>query len=146
MYFTSLPKWLPFAHTKRKNKAITLMKNFVAKMVSKRITQPDANDLLQVLINTHSGDFQEICNDAMSLLIAGHETSGAALSWTLALLCKHPVYLEICEREAVTISDTEKNHPTSMRLYTNLYAFSHLVILYFYGKLLVILIFRNLSK
>ena len=86
----TLPDWLPLTIKQEKKQAISFMRKFVADLVQLRLQAPEGDDLLQVLIKTHEGDFQEICDDAMSLLIAGHETSGASLSWIFALLADHP--------------------------------------------------------
>ena len=37
---------------------------------------------------------QEICDQLVTLLVAGHETTATALAWTLELLVHHPEALE----------------------------------------------------
>ncbi|MCY7423176.1 MAG: cytochrome P450 [Chitinophagaceae bacterium] len=54
------------------------------------------DDMLQIFFDAryeHSDegmDDDEILSESMQLLVAGHETSSNALSWTLYLLCRHP--------------------------------------------------------
>lgn len=95
----TLPDALPLAGKRKKKAAMAFMRDLVRDLVATRMHAPAGEDLLQVLIETHAGDEQEIRDDAMSLLIAGHETSGAALTWIFALLADHPNELERCQQE-----------------------------------------------
>jgi len=90
-----------------KKAAMSFMRMLVRELVDKRMKGPEGDDLLQVLIETHAGDKIEICDDAMSLLIAGHETSGAALSWIFALLADHPNHLQRCQGEIQNKNDVQ---------------------------------------
>ena len=101
----TLPDFLPLPKKRAKKAAMTFMRDLVQDLVEVRLNGPAGEDLLQVLIETHAGDKQEICDDAMSLLIAGHETSGAALSWMFALLADHPTALYQCQREVAETTD-----------------------------------------
>lgn len=101
----TLPDYLPLPGKRTKKAAMTFMRNLIRDLVEQRLKGPAGDDLLQVLIETHAGDKQEICDDAMSLLIAGHETSGAALSWIFALLADHPTALSRCQIEVAQTYD-----------------------------------------
>lgn len=101
----TLPDYLPLPGKRAKKAAMTFMRDLVRELVEKRLKGSEGDDLLQVLIETHAGDKQEICDDAMSLLIAGHETSGAALSWIFALLADHPEALSRCQNEVAHTDD-----------------------------------------
>lgn len=100
-----LPDFVPLPGKRAKKAAMAFMRNLVRDLVEERLSGPAGDDLLQVLIETHAGDKQEICDDAMSLLIAGHETSGAALSWIFALLADHPTALQCCQGEVAETTD-----------------------------------------
>lgn len=103
-----LPDFLPLKSKQRKKAAMAFMRDLVRDLVEQRLKGPVGDDLLQVLIETHEGDKKEICDDAMSLLIAGHETSGAALSWIFALLADNPTALQKCQVELESESETAK--------------------------------------
>lgn len=103
----TLPDYCPLPGKRRKKAAMAFMRDLVRDLVEDRFTGPVGDDLLQVLIETHAGDKQEICDDAMSLLIAGHETSGAALSWIFALLADHPSALAQCQSEVARMDDIQ---------------------------------------
>lgn len=90
-----LPDWLPLPAKRRKLRAMAVMDRLVVGLVERGLTRgpEDRGDLLSMLIDQHRRDARAIRNDAMSLLIAGHETSGALLSWTFAVLTDEPEWL-----------------------------------------------------
>eukprot|EP00899_Mesostigma_viride_P018511 jgi/Mesvir1/26661/Mv20448-RA.3 len=49
-------------------------------------------------------------DDLLSLLVAGHETTGSALTWTAYLLAKHPDKLKKAQEEAMRV--VKGSHPT----------------------------------
>jgi len=95
-----VPDFLPLKAKRDKRWAMTIMDNMVTGLVNDRLEdlkqggQTDRGDLLSMLIEHHDGDAVAIRNDSMSLLIAGHETSGALLSWVFAMLAQHPAILD----------------------------------------------------
>ena len=63
--------------------------------IRRRREEKPGNDLLQILLDARYGDGTSmsdelIVSESMQLLVAGHETSSNALSWTLYLLSTHP--------------------------------------------------------
>ena len=104
----TLPDYFPLPGKRSKKAAMSFMRDLVRDLVEERLEEAEGDDLLQVLIETHAGDKQEICDDAMSLLIAGHETSGAALSWIFALLADHPKALSRCQSEVAQTGDVQE--------------------------------------
>lgn len=104
----TLPDYLPLPGKREKKAAMAFMRDLVRGLVEDRLKGHAGDDLLQVLIETHVGDKQEICDDAMSLLIAGHETSGAALSWIFALLADHPAALSKCQNEVARTNEVHE--------------------------------------
>ncbi|MBM1556841.1 cytochrome P450 [Sulfitobacter mediterraneus] len=98
----SMPDWLPLHGKYRKKWAMRIMDDLVRALVHERMhrgTQGDQADLLASLIQQHEGHFEQIRNDVMSLLIAGHETSGALLSWLFACLAQNPDWLAKLRQE-----------------------------------------------
>jgi cytochrome P450 len=93
------------------------------------------NDLLDMLLEARYEDTgepmteEQIIDEILILIIAGHETTANALSWTLYLLAKHPE--EFKKLKAATkglgLKDTTMNNPLSsvikesMRLYPPAY-------------------------
>ncbi len=89
-----LPDWLPLPSKARKRRAMALMDGVVGDLVRRRIVDEpgDRGDLLSMLVEQHGGEHTPVRDDAMSLLIAGHETSGALLSWLFLALVRYPAW------------------------------------------------------
>ena len=71
-------------------------------IAARRQSGEDRGDLLSVLLRTQDQDDggfmtdQQVRDEAMTLFLAGHETTANALSWTLYLLAQHPeVYAHV---------------------------------------------------
>lgn len=100
-----LPDQLPLPSKRRKVWAMDLMDRTVTGLVHRRLDDlarggtRDRGDLLSMLVEQHDGDATAIRNDSMSLLIAGHETSGALLSWLFACLAHDQTELKIVQTE-----------------------------------------------
>lgn len=96
-----LPDWLPLRVVRRKRWAVATMKALVGGIVEARMAGPadDRGDLLSILIAEAGGTFADVRDEVMTLLIAGHETSGALLSWISDLLAHHPTELAAVQAE-----------------------------------------------
>ncbi len=102
----TLPDWLPTSQKADKRWAIKVMDDLVRGLVHDRMARgADGNqsDLLATLITEHNGVAEDIQNDVMSLLIAGHETSGALLSWVFTCLSNAPDWLAQVQHELATV-------------------------------------------
>lgn len=74
----------------------------VQRIVTARRAAPphtEPRDLLDLLLGSGLDD-GEIRDEVMTLLLAGHETTAAALAWALVLLSRHPEARERLEDEA----------------------------------------------
>ncbi len=95
-----LPDWLPLPAKREKRWAVGVLDRLVTGIVEARLRDDDIqasnrNDLLSILVEHHQRDAKAIRDDSVSLLIAGHETSGALFCWIFSLLCQHPVELDL---------------------------------------------------
>jgi cytochrome P450 len=95
------PDFVPLPSKRRKREIISSMRTAIRDIVTARLAgnKEDQGDLLSMLIEHHSGNQQAIEEDSMSLLIAGHETSGATLTWLFILLAQHPEILARVQQE-----------------------------------------------
>lgn len=105
----NIPRWLPLPIARRKHDAMKVMDEFVTGLVSRALAHPSSENahLISSLIEHHEGRAQAIRDDAMSLLIAGHETSGALLSWAFTMLAAFPAWLERAIEEVDTVLGAE---------------------------------------
>ena len=89
---------LPLPHTRRFNRARARLDDVVYRMIDeRRASGEDRGDLLSMLMLARDveGDGsamtdEQIRDEAMTILLAGHETTANALAWTWDLLGRHP--------------------------------------------------------
>jgi cytochrome P450 len=104
----SIPDWLPLPAKRRKRWAMGVMDRLVVGLVERALLRDgnDGGDLVSMLIEHHDRNALAIRNDAMSLLIAGHETSGALLSWIFACLSQNRDWLDRITDELKQVLDS----------------------------------------
>jgi cytochrome P450 len=112
----TLPDWLPLAGKRRKRWAMDVMDRLVTQLVRARLgnAATDRGDLLSILIEEHRADERAIRDDAMSLLIAGHETSGALLSWVFFCLVRNPQWRDRLVAENRDQLGAQPPHPGNL--------------------------------
>jgi hypothetical protein len=88
--------------------------------IARRRLEPgveDRQDVLSLLLTARDEDGQpltdrELRDELMTLLLAGHETTATALSWTFELLHRSPRALARAREEAVETGPTHPDGPT----------------------------------
>jgi cytochrome P450 len=91
-----VPQWLPTPTNIRKERAIRLIENVLYRIIAeKRASGRDAGDLLSMLLAAQDEDGsrmtdQQLRDEAITLFLAGHETTANTLSWTWWLLAQNP--------------------------------------------------------
>lgn len=83
-----MPRFVPTRHNRRKAETVSVMNRMVDRIVSPRLQGEfvDRGDLLSMLIEQCGADRQAVHDEVLTLLIAGHETSSAGMSWCAMLL------------------------------------------------------------
>jgi len=91
----SLPDWLPYPGRRRAYRARDFLRQDLLRIVAARRAAPSTHgDLLDSLLAARDPETgrsmsdQEAVNNLLTFIIAGHETTAVALSWTLWLLAK----------------------------------------------------------
>jgi cytochrome P450 len=103
---------LPTAANRRTKAALATLDDVVGLLITRRRIVSEADrpvDLLSMLLS--AGDYgngeamsdQQIRDEMMTFLIAGHETSANALSWTWYLLALHPLVARRLRDELSTV-------------------------------------------
>ena len=92
-----LPDWVPTPANLRTRRAIRRLDEVVYRMIAaRRRSAEDRGDLLSILLHAQDADdgsrmtARQVRDEVMTLLLAGHETTAVALSWTWYLLSEHP--------------------------------------------------------
>ncbi len=84
--------------------AIATIRDMVSQIVAYRRTRPAvANDFLALLLASGELSDRQVRDQIITLLLAGHETTAKAMSWTLYLLSQHPAVEERVCAEIATV-------------------------------------------
>jgi len=86
---------LPLASTRRARSAAADLDDVVHRLIRGHRASGDTGDLLSLLLaaRDHDGtamDDRQVRDEVMTLMLAGHETTAMALTWTWLLLAGHP--------------------------------------------------------
>lgn len=91
------PSWLPTRTTRTFRHALKSLHSIMGELYDRRIQSPDKyDDMLKVLIDARDEatgtplSRKDVLNEALSMLIAGHETTANTITWAFYLLSKHP--------------------------------------------------------
>ncbi|OAI40652.1 hypothetical protein AYO40_04600 [Planctomycetaceae bacterium SCGC AG-212-D15] len=94
----TLPSWLPLPSIRRKRAAMAYLDTTIRRIIAeRRASGEDKGDLLSMLLHAvdEEGDGrgmsdEEARDQAMTLFLAGHDTTAGTLSWLWCLLAEHP--------------------------------------------------------
>lgn len=92
----TLPEWLPTKGNFDFQAARKELDKIVWRLIEEHKSAKNQNDLLAMLINARDEETgkgmseEQLRDEVITLLIAGHDTVGAALSWTFLLLAQNP--------------------------------------------------------
>jgi cytochrome P450 len=93
------PLWVPTPRNRRLLAGLNTLNTVVYAIIEERRKQPvdtNAADLLWMLLSARDEETgegmsdQQLRDEVLTLLLAGHETTAAALAWTWYLLSQHP--------------------------------------------------------
>jgi cytochrome P450 len=91
------PLWIPTAHHRQFNRGLRSLEGIIHRLIDERRTVPHAStdDILSLLLAARNVDGKplhddEIRDQLMTFLLAGHETTANALTWTWLLLAQSP--------------------------------------------------------
>jgi cytochrome P450 len=93
----AVPLWLPTPGNLRLRRAVRRLDTIIFGFIRQRRQHPqDKGDLLSLLLEARDADDgtrmtdRQVRDEAMTLFLAGHETTALVLSWTWYLLAMHP--------------------------------------------------------
>lgn len=136
-YLVDPPPWLPTPGNLRFRRARRAVDRVVYRILAQRRKEEgEPRDLIARLLRERDEETgegmsdEQLRNETLTLLLAGHETTANALAWTFHLLACHPEIQERLRDEAVAsdLSDlsglafTERVLRESMRLYPPIWA------------------------
>jgi len=92
----TVPDFVPSFHNSRLRRAVESINDIVYDLIDdRRANDGDREDLLAMLLDARTDDGErmddeQIRDELVTFLLAGHETTAAALTWTWYLLGQHP--------------------------------------------------------
>jgi cytochrome P450 len=121
----TLPRWLPARRVRRKWAAVDLLDTTVREIIRERRASAngDRGDLLSMLLEAvdkeHGGGRmtdEQVRDETITLLLAGHDTSAAGLTWLWHNLARHPEVLERATAEVDALGERQPSAADSKRL------------------------------
>jgi cytochrome P450 len=105
-----LPRWLPIPGRGRLDQARRMFNERVTALIAERRRHPDeGDDVLRLLVGATDElgamSDEQLLDEAITFYIAGYETTGTALAWTLWLLASHPRIRDELQAELDSGSD-----------------------------------------
>lgn len=102
-----IPAIFPTVEDRVYRREIRNLNHMVEEIIEvRRNSREDQDDLLARLIQATEGDLgmadQQLRDEVITLILAGHETTANALSWTWYLLSKHPSVMQSLSAELST--------------------------------------------
>ncbi len=90
-WYQLLPAWSPTPGNRRFRQALANLEGIVDRIIAERQTDPDGDDVLSRLLAADDAmSAQRLHDEVMTFLVAGHETTAQALTFTCFLLATHP--------------------------------------------------------
>lgn len=94
--FQMLPEWVPLPRNLRNKRGVRQLDAIINGIISqRRASNEDTGDLLSMLLLAQDEDGSQMTDrqlrdEVVTLVLAGHETTANALTWTLYLLSQYP--------------------------------------------------------
>lgn len=107
---TPISEKLPTHKNRKFNEAVAFLQGVVTRIIEERRREPrQSNDLLSILMDARDADTNEVMTDqqlrdeVMTLMLAGHDTTATMVAWALLMLSQHPMFLEGLRDEVDTL-------------------------------------------
>ncbi len=90
-----LPFRFPSRPKRQVEKELNDLDRYLGRLIDQRSSEPPRDDFLGLLLSGAKGHHpplnrQALLDEAVTMLLAGHETTASALVWSLYLLARHP--------------------------------------------------------
>lgn len=91
-----LPEWLPTRNNRRIRRSVAELDSVIMPLIeARRRSGEDTGDLLSMLMlaqdeGGHGMSDKQVRDEAVTIVLAGHETTANALTWAWVLLAQHP--------------------------------------------------------
>lgn len=104
-----IPDWLPTPNTRRLTSSLQAIDAAVNELVQSHRDDGDTTSVLAMLLQARADGVisdAQVRDEIVTLIVAGHETVAATLTWTWLLLAAHPMVMQAV-REEVDVRPAE---------------------------------------
>lgn len=104
-----VPRWLPIRQNRQYREAMETIEGVVNALIDRRSRENPGRDFLGMLLGARNDSGapmlsrEEVRDEVVTLLIAGHETVASSLTWSWYLLAQHPAARKKLQAEAQTL-------------------------------------------
>lgn len=103
-----VPEWVPGAHRRRAKQLTAELDALLLELVRRRAQRPLGDDLLSRLLEARDEhgrgmDERQLRDEAITVFLAGHETTALTLTYALWLLAEHPEEQERVRAEVLAL-------------------------------------------
>ena len=112
-----VPRSWPTPGNRRLTSALTVLDRAVDDVVAQRRGRPPGDDVLWALVaalDEGLASQREVRDEIVTLIVAGHETVAATLTWTWALLATHPVAERGLHAEVDEVAEADLGTPETV--------------------------------
>jgi len=104
---------VPIPSNRRNNRAVARLDRLIYGFIEQNKREGGGDDLLTMLMDVRDEDgsrmsTKQIRDEAVTIFLAGHETTAITLSWTFYLLSQNPDAEEKAAREVATVIGDRK--------------------------------------
>jgi cytochrome P450 len=103
--------WLPVIYPPGARASLKRLKHLVRELTARRRHEGgDRGDLLSMLLAARDEDGQalsdaDVCDEALTLLMAGHDTTASTMTWALYLLAQNPQLQAAVSEQVLAVTD-----------------------------------------
>jgi cytochrome P450 len=111
------PEWLPTRGNVRLRRSLRALDAAVDRLVAERRLRPDGSDVLGLLLRAQDDGVvtaAQVRNEVVTLIVAGHETVAATMTWTWLLLAENPEPLAEVRREVRAVCGADRARPLDL--------------------------------
>ena len=111
------PEWLPTRGNVRLRRSLRALDAAVDQLVAERRLRPEGSDVLGLLLRAQDDGVVtagQVRNEVVTLIVAGHETVAATMTWTWLLLAENPEPLAEVRREVRAVCGADRSRPLDL--------------------------------
>lgn len=114
--------WMPVVYSPHARAALKRLKQLVRDIIARRRREGgDRGDLLSMLLAARDEDGgalsdEDVCDEALTLLMAGHDTTASTMTWALYLLAQNPELQNAAAEQVLAVTEEARQDKITIDL------------------------------